>query len=224
VPLNGEVRVVEDVPTAFCSVMAEAWEDRANRGFTVALSGGETARACYERLADWAESPIDWMSTEVYWGDERCVPLDHPDSNYALAKDALFSHVGGVHALFPMLCDEGDDAYNLLVSSLGALDVVHLGVGVDGHTASIFPGSPAMTADPGRLVVANRDASGENPHPRMTLTFAGIRRARRAVVTISGSDKRDVFAALEAGEDLPAARIDAERVIWLVDHAAAGRT
>lgn len=222
--LKGEIRVVDDVPTAFCSVMADAWERRAGRGFTIALSGGETARACYERLADWPESPIDWMVAEVYWGDERCVPLDDPDSNYRLARDALLSHVGGVDALFPMICDEGDDAYNLLMSSLGGLDVVHLGVGADGHTAGLFPGSPALDADPGRLVVSNHDPSGNNAHRRMTLTFAGIERARLAVVTLAGEEKRDAFAALRAGEDLPAARIDAEQVVWLVDQVAAGET
>lgn len=220
--MEGELRIVDDVADAFRAVVAEAWETRPDRGFTVALSGGSTARRCYERLADWPESPVDWMAAEVYWGDERCVPLTDPDSNYRLAVEAFLSHVGGVHALFPMRCEEGDDAYNLLVTSLGMFDLVHLGVGADGHTASLFPGSPALSADPGRLVVANNDPSGANPHPRMTLTFAGIERARTVVVTVAGEEKRDVFAALRSGADLPANRIHAPRVIWLVDHAAAG--
>ena len=220
--MEGEVRVVDDVAAAFCDVMSGAWAQRSGRGFTVALSGGETARRCYERLADWPESPIDWMATEVYWGDERCVPFDHPDSNYRLAREALFSKVGGVHALFPMRCDDGDDAYHLLLSSLGTLDVVHLGVGADGHTASLFPGSPALEADPGRLVCRNEDPAGRNPHPRMTLTFSGIERARLAVVTVAGEAKRGVFTKLRDGADLPAAHIRAEQVVWLVDHDAAG--
>lgn len=220
--MRGEIRVVDDVAEAFCEVVADAWASRVGRAFTVALSGGSTARRCYERLADWTESPIDWMSTEVYWGDERCVPLDHPDSNYRLAVEALLSHVGGVHALFPMRAEDGDDAYNLLVSSLGMFDLVHLGVGSDGHTASLFPDSPALDADPGRLVVANVDPQGHNPHPRLTLTFGGIERGRVVVVTIAGEDKRAVVDALRAGTDLPANRIDAPKVIWLIDRAADG--
>ena len=220
--MHGEVQVVDDVAEAFCGVVADAWADRAGRGFTIALSGGETARRCYEHLADWEASPVDWMATEVYWGDERCVPFDDPASNYRLAREALLTKVAGVHALFPMRCDEGDDAYNLLWSSLGSIDLVHLGLGADGHTASLFPGSDALGADPGRLVVRNEDPSGVNPHPRMTLTFAGIARARLVVVTVSGEEKRQAFARVQAGADLPAGHVRAERMIWLVDHAAAG--
>lgn len=221
--MHGEVRVVDDVAAAFCEVVAEAWDQRAGRGFTVALSGGETARRCYERLADWDESPVEWMSTEVYWGDERCVPFDDPASNYRLAREALLTKVAGVHALFPMRCDDGDDAYNLLWSSLGSIDLVHLGLGADGHTASLFPGSSALVADPGRLVVSNSDPTGNNPHPRMTLTFAGIARARLAVVTVSGEEKRRAFQAVRAGADLPASHLRADRLVWLVDHDAAGQ-
>jgi 6-phosphogluconolactonase len=221
--VQGDVLVVDDVPGAFCDAVADAWSRRSGRGFTIALSGGETARACYERLADWPESPVDWMSTEVYWGDERCVPLDDPASNYRLAREALLTKVGGVHALFPMRCEDDDDAYHLLLSSLGSIDLVHLGLGTDGHTASLFPGSPALDADPGRLVVQNEDPTGANPHPRMTLTYAGIERAKLAVVTVAGAEKRDAFTAIRDGADLPAARIRAERVLWLVDPEAAGR-
>ncbi len=221
--MQGEVRIVDDVAAAFCDAAAEAWLGRGGRGFTIALSGGATARRCYERLADWPDSPIDWMATEVYWGDERCVPHDHPDSNYRLAREALLARVAGVHALFPMSCEEGeDDAYHLLLSSLGSIDLVHLGLGADGHTASLFPGSPALDADPGRLVAHNVDPSGTNPLPRLTFTFAGIERARLAVVTVSGEAKREAFAAIRGGADLPASRIRAERVVWIVDHAAAG--
>lgn len=220
--MHGEVRIVDDVAAAFCDAVAEAWTTRPGAGFTVALSGGETARRCYERLADSPTSPVDWMATEVYWGDERCVPLDHPDSNYLLARDALLANVGGVHALFPMRCEDGDDAYHLLVSSLGEIDLVHLGLGADGHTASLFPGSDALDADPGRLVVFNEDPKGNNPHRRMTFTFAGIQRGRRVIVTVSGEEKREAFTAVRDGADLPAARVRGDHVLWLVDHAAAG--
>lgn len=222
--VHGEVRVVDDVAVAFAETVADAWRARAGRGFSMALSGGETARRCYEFLASWQDSPIDWMATELYWGDERCVPLDHPASNYRLAADSLLSGVGGVHALFPMRADDGPDAYHLLLSSLGEIDVIHLGLGADGHTASLFPGSPALDADPGRLVVANEDPTDTNPYPRLTLTYAGIARGREVVVTVSGAEKAEAFDAVRRGVDVPASHIRAERVIWLVDPAAAGES
>ena len=173
-------------------------------------------------LSGVVSATVGWMQTELYWGDERCVPLDHPDSNYRMARSALLSGVGGVHALFPMRCDDGDDAYNMLVSSLGRIDVVHLGLGSDGHTASLFPDSAALDAHPGRLVMANVDPSGVNPHPRMTFTLGGIARGRTIVVTVSGAEKAEAFARVRDVGDVPGAAIAGDRVIWLVDEAAAG--
>jgi 6-phosphogluconolactonase len=100
---------------------------------------------------------------------------------------------------------------------------VHLGLGPDGHTASLFPGSEALDADPGRLVVFNEDPSGANPHRRMTLTYSGIARSRLVVVTVSGSSKQAALQAIVDGEDLPASRVTADRVVWIVDSAAAPR-
>jgi 6-phosphogluconolactonase len=156
----------------------------------------------------------------VYWGDERCVPHDHEDSNYLLAREALLDRVGAANATHLMRCAEVD-AYQLRVGDLGRFDLVHLGLGPDGHTASLFAGSEALEADPGRLVALNEDPSGRNPYPRMTLTLAGIARARLVVVTVEGEEKAEALAAVARGDDVPAARIEAERVVWLVDEAAA---
>jgi 6-phosphogluconolactonase len=221
--LHGELVVVDDVPGEFAERVIEAFHGRPHEGFSLAVSGGETARRCYERLADDAGSQIDWWKVDVYWGDERCVPSDSPDSNYRLVRDALLERVGAVNANFPMFCEEGADPYQLRLGELGRLDVVHLGLGADGHTASLFPGSEALDADPGRLVVMNDDPSGRNPHPRMTLTFAGIARARLAIVTVAGEEKRAAMARVQADDPTcPATRIRADRVLWIVDPAAAG--
>jgi 6-phosphogluconolactonase len=219
----GELVVVDDVPAEFAERVVEAYHARPNEGFSLALSGGDTARRCYQRLAEDADQQIDWWGVDVYWGDERCVPLDDEASNYRLGREALLERVGAVNANYPMRCEEGADPYQLRLGELGRLDLVHLGLGPDGHTASLFPGSAALDADPGRLVVMNEDPSGRNPHPRMTLTFAGIARARLALVTVSGESKREALARVAAGDpDCPATHVRADRVVWIADEAAAG--
>lgn len=220
--LHGELVVVDDVPGEFAERVIEAFHSRPHDGFSFAASGGETARRSYERLADDAGSQIDWWKVDVYWGDERCVPLDDAESNYRLVREALLARVGAVNANYPMRCEDGADPYQLRLGELGRIDLIHLGLGADGHTASLFPGSPALDADPGRLVVMNEDATGLNPYKRMTLTFAGIERARLVLVTVEGEAKREAMARIAAGDDLPGARIRGERVLWIVDPEAAG--
>ena len=220
--MNGELVVVDDVPGEFSERMIEAFHSRPSESFSVALSGGETARACYERLAADADTQIDWWKVDVYWGDERCVPLDHEDSNCRLAREALLERIGAANAVYPMRCEEGADPYQLRLGELGRFDVIHLGLGPDGHTASLFPGSSALDADPGRLVTITEDPTGRNPYQRMTLTMSGIARARLVLVTVAGEQKREALAAVVRGDDLPAGRVQAERVVWLADPAAAG--
>jgi 6-phosphogluconolactonase len=218
--MNGELIVVDDVPEAFTDTVIEAFRNRPNDGFTIALSGGGLARRCYEALADAADGAIDWWKVDVYWGDERAVPLDHPESNYRLAREALLERVGAANAVYPMECDRGADPYQLRVGEVGVFDLVHLGVGPDGHTASLFAGSPGLEADPGRLVVMNHDPSGENPLERMTFTFSAIARSRLALVTVSGERVAEAMAAIARGDDVPAARLDAPNLKWLADHDA----
>ncbi len=221
--IPGTVRVVDDVPEAFATEVIAAFGRRVNDVFSFALSGGDTARACYEALAGRGDQ-IDWWKVDFYWGDERCVPHDEPESNYFLAREALLDRVGAANATHLMRCAEGPEPYQLRLGELGHLDLVHLGVGADGHTASLFPESAALDSDPGRLVAMNDDPLGNNPYRRMTLTFAGIARARQVIVTVAGESKADAVARLAAGEDLPAAHIDAESVLWLIDREAAGAT
>jgi 6-phosphogluconolactonase len=221
--MNGELVVVDDVPGEFSARVMEAFATRPGDSFSIALSGGDTARECYERLAVDAAQRIDWWAVDVYWGDERCVPPDSPDSNERLVREALLERVGAANAVYPMRCDEGPDPYQLRVGEVGRFDVTHLGLGPDGHTASLFPGSSALDADPGRLVCLNSDPNARNPHRRMTLTLSGIARSRLVLFTVAGASKREALQAVVDGADLPAARVDAERVVWLVDPEAAPR-
>ncbi len=221
--MAGEVIVVDDVAPEFAERVIEAFHGRPGDGFSLVLSGGETARRCYERLATDGADQIDWWQVDVYWGDERCVPPDSVDSNERLVREALLERVGAANAVYPMRCEHGPDPYQQRIAQAGRLDLVHLGLGADGHTASLFPGSPALDADPGRLVVLNEDPSGRNRLQRMTLTYSGIARARVVVFTVAGAEKAEAFAAVRRGDpSCPATRVRAERVVWLVDRAAAG--
>ena len=227
--MHGELEVVGSVPEAFAPVVADHLT-RAGGG-PVFFSGGPTARACYDHLAATAGPggalAVPWGQVDAYWGDERCVPPDDPDSNHALTMAALLDRVGPVRSVHPMFTggdpDDAAGAYATGVSALPTLGLVHLGMGPDGHCASLFPGAPALDIDdPGRPVVATVDPTGTNPHPRLTLTLPAIARADLVVFTVSGAAKRDALARVRAGEDLPAGRVQARRVLWLVDAEAAG--
>lgn len=200
----GEIEYVEDVAVAFAALVA------AERPTTVALSGGSTARRCYEAVPSLP-------GATVLIGDERWVPPDHEDSNERLARDALLGRAGvaDVRSVWGAgtTIEAAADAYDAMVGDLGSIDLVHLGLGPDAHTASLFPGSPALEVTD-RYVVATGDDL--HPHPRVTLTFPGIALARLAVVTVEGEDKADAWQRVQAGDDVPGARIRAERVLWLV--------
>ena len=221
--IPGDLTVASDVPEAFSERVITAFNTRGHDTFSLALSGGSTARRCYERLAERSSGQLDWWKVDVYWADERCIPHDHEDSNYRLARESLLDRVGAANATHLMRCGDGSDPYQLRLGDLGRIDLIHLGMGPDGEVASLFPGSDALDADPGRLVAMTDDPSGRAPHHRMSLTLGGIARAHLVVVTVEGSEKADALAAVAAGDDLPAARITADQVVWLVDEAAAAQ-
>ncbi len=178
------------------------------------LSGGPTAQACYGVLATAGD--IDWSVVDIYVGDERVVPPDDEDANQRLIKESLIDRVGGVGSFSPMPTvgpiGECVAAYQRTMSDLvtgPGIDLVHLGMGPDGHTASLFPGAPTLDAEPGVLVLATEDPNGVNPHPRLTLTLPAINSARLAIFTVSGASKAAAVAALLRGDDLPASRVHA---------------
>jgi 6-phosphogluconolactonase len=214
--LHGELRVVEHVPRAFAALVAE--EGPAS----LALSGGSTARECYELLAD---ADVGWSEVDLFFGDERWVPVDDPESNEGMARHAFIDQVKP-RAVYSMrhagdTIEDAADAYDRLLRDHGPPGLVHLGLGPDGHTASLFPGSPALE-ERERLVVATGDEL--HPHPRLTLTFPALNESRLAVFTVAGVEKREALQRVKAGDDLPAAHVSAARVIWLVDEAANGST
>ncbi len=213
--MNGEIRVVEDVPQAFAALVAEV----APR--SIALSGGGTARSCYELLVG---ADVEWGEVSVLMGDERWVPVDDPDSNEGMARQAFLDQVKP-RAFSSMrdagkTIDEAASAYDSLLRELGPVGLVHLGLGPDGHTASLFPGSSALE-ERKRLVVPN-PGDATHPHDRLTFTFPAIAQAELAVFTVDGAEKQEAFGHVRAGDDVPAAHVTAQRVIWLVDAPAMG--
>ncbi|MFZ4516719.1 MAG: 6-phosphogluconolactonase, partial [Acidimicrobiia bacterium] len=168
--IPGSVQIVEHVPDAFANWCA------SHPFESFAISGGDTARRCYEQLA--VTNNIAWETIEVYISDERWVPVDDGDSNEGMARFACLDGVRpkAIHSLRHAAGGHGDihaaaDAYDALLRERLPVDVVHLGFGGDGHTASLFPNSPACQVTD-RYVVATGDDL--HPWPRLTWTFPAI--------------------------------------------------
>jgi len=223
--VNGSLVVVDDVASAFAQLVIDRIAAQSGTQFSMAFSGGATARACYDQLAVDGRSRVNWAIVDAWWGDERCVPLDDVDSNFRLVSEALLSKVSPLASVHPMRSDLTDpaDTYDRLVRSAPPMDLIHLGLGPDGHTASLFPSSEALTAPVDRLVVSNVDPLAHNPHKRLTFTYAGISRCRSAVVTVAGSAKTEALHRVLDGDlTAPASLLDVDDLIWLVDSAALG--
>lgn len=204
---------------------------------TLALAGGSTPRGLYEALsAEPYRSEVDWSRLQVFWSDERRVPPDHPASNYAMARESLLSRVpipdDAVHRirgeLEPAEAAALYEAEMRRVTSatLPRLDLVLLGMGADGHTASLFPDTPNLL-DERRLVVAT--VAPAEPRNRVSLTLRALNAAGVALFLVQGREKastlREVIQAgtAESSSRLPAAHVRPEhgRLVWLVDRAAA---
>jgi 6-phosphogluconolactonase len=211
--LFGTVQIVDDVPLAFARLVAD------EHPTSIALSGGTTAEECYAAIR--ATEP-DWSDVEVYFGDERFVDPSDPQSNEGMARRVLLDavHPRAIHSMYqPVPIEEAAARYDRLVRGAPPIDLVHLGLGPDGHTASLFPGSPTLD-EKERFVVAAGD--DKHPLPRLTFTFPAIAHSHLVVVTVAGEEKRDAIERIRAGEDLPGARIRGERVLWLGDRDAMG--
>ena len=204
--------------------------------FRVALSGGSTPKQVYPLLLESERRhAVDWARVELFWGDERSVPPDHPESNFGVAYQMLIAQLPNVRPdrVHRMPAEAPDIAaaalsyeseLRLAFGARGsvppAFDLIWLGMGPDGHTASLFPNTDALT-ESDRWVVANRVEAKDTW--RMTLTYPVLNAARQVLFVVTGADKADALRAIRAGgSGLPAERVTGDGVEWLVDAAAAG--
>jgi 6-phosphogluconolactonase len=208
--------------------------------FTIALSGGSTPKPLYERLADDSAvgRKLAWTKIHVFWGDERLAPPDHPESNYRLAYETLLSKVDAPLANVHRVRAENADAsqaaadyekelvrfFHLKPGELPRFDLVLLGMGADGHTASLFPDTPALH-EKERLVVANWIDKLQTY--RITLSVPVFNQAVQVMFLVSGEDKAETLREVLRGQPEPA-RFPAQlikpvhgRLLWLVDRPAA---
>jgi 6-phosphogluconolactonase len=199
--------------------------------FAVALSGGSTPKAIFERLAFQYKKQIDWSKVYLFWSDERAVPQDHPDSNYKMAIDSGFDLLAIPHNQIFRMKGEGDlhknaEEYQMLIKKnldSRLFDLVMLGVGEDGHTASLFPKTTAIEENE-RLVVANY--LPEKNSWRLTLTFACINQSEKSVIYAIGKSKESIVPLILKApirSAFPASAIGTSEhpALWILDEAAA---
>jgi 6-phosphogluconolactonase len=244
-PAVPDIRIHRDSQAwaeAAAEFVSEVGKDavRTNGRFLIALSGGTTPETLYRALTSPAFADrFDWSRTTFFFSDERCVPLDDPRSNYALAKKSLFTPLNIMPSQVYRMAGESSDpqaaafeyeqqlrlATKTSSSNQPSLDLVLLGLGEDGHTASLFPGATILR-DHQRVIAATQ--SPKDPPNRLTMTLAAINRASVILFLVTGIGKAGVVRAIldprtEAERQLPAALVSPEegRLIWFLDRAAA---
>jgi 6-phosphogluconolactonase len=237
--MSGEIVVLKDGSAIACH-MAE-WllgQALAKQGaFALGLSGGSTPKMLYALLASNAfRDRFPWDRTHLFFGDERFVPHDHPDSNYRMAWEAMIAHVpipasqvhpwqtdgdpkhGALHYADTLKRFYGGDTFD---PSRPLFDVQLLGLGEDGHTASLFPGVAAL----GERSAWTAAVIGAKPEPRLTLTYPALDSSRVVAFLVSGEGKRHILARAMAGDEaLPAVHVvPVGKRLFFTDEAAAAR-
>ena len=225
----------QEAASRLCEQAREAVLSRGR--FTVALSGGATPEGTYRLLArEPYRSQVPWDGVHLFWGDERCVAPDEAGSNYRLVNQILIEQVPippeNVHRIRGELTPQAATlAYrremeDFFCGPVPRFDLVLLGLGRDGHTASLFPGSDALQATGDMAITVEADYAGR-PAQRVTLTLPAINASRQALFLVSGEDKAEIVAEVlgSRGGSLPAGRVrpTAGELVWLLDEAAAGR-
>ncbi len=241
--MKGEVRIFKDVE-GLSRAAAELFVDQAVESirerdrFLIALNGGSTPTRLFQLLASDFRGRVEWKDVHVFWGDERCVPPGDPGSSYGEAREVLLRRVPipetNVHRVKGELgpADASQDYARVLKKFASPpfnwprFDLVFLGMGEDGHTASLFPGSPVEASEPTLPVTAHYQ---DRPANRVTLTPLVFNTARVIAFMAAGEKKAQTFAEVQSDrynpERYPAQRIAPQdgKLIWLVDEAAAGR-
>jgi 6-phosphogluconolactonase len=241
--MKPEVRIFKDLEGLSRSAaelfVQQAAQSIVERGrFLVALNGGSTPTRLFQLLGTDVREAIRWSEVHLFWGDERCVPADDPGSSYGQARDVFLSRVpipvSNIHRIKGELGPvESSKEYSLTLREFASspfewprFDLIYLGMGEDGHTASLFPGSPVGVSAPTMPVTAHYQ---DRPANRVTLTPIVFNSARLIVFMASGEKKAQTFAEVLSDrynlELYPAQRIqpDDGKLIWLVDEAAASK-
>ncbi|HEV2615584.1 MAG TPA: 6-phosphogluconolactonase [Candidatus Acidoferrales bacterium] len=204
----------------------------------IALSGGRTPEKAYELWSTEFREKMPWAKTHFFWGDERFVPANDPKNNYRMTRESLFRHIPtppeNIHPIETNFAqaDEAARAYEKVlrefISETGpSFDLMFLGVGGEGHTASLFPDSPALREEKRWVVGVKAPAE---PPVRVSLTFPILRRARVTYFLVAGPEKQEIVATLRRDasggiEKLPVEMVRPEgEMIWFLDRAAAGET
>ncbi len=242
-PDQAEIRILE-TPAELFQAAADEFAEAANATvqtqgkFTVALSGGSTPKGMFHLLTGEKFASLPWNKIYFFWGDERHVPPDHPDSNYRMAYEALLSKVPVPKENVFRVPTEGKDAdsaarayeetlktfFKLRPGEVPRFDLILLGMGPDGHTASLFPDSAALHEDK-RLVVANWVEKFKTY--RITFTYPVLNNAARVTFLVAGEDKAPALHEVLENKNsgLPAQQVRPKNgeLIWLVDRAAANQ-
>ena len=241
--MKADIRIFKDLEKLSLHA-AELFVEQAKQAikehdrFLVALNGGNTPTRLFQLLASDYRDKIDWSSTHIFWGDERCVPPMDAGSSYGQAKEALLQHVmipeNHVHRVQGELTPASASVEYVQTLKLFAendlefprFDLVYLGMGEDGHTASLFPGSPVDVTETVVPVTANYQ---DRPANRVTMTPLVFNQAHMVVFMATGDKKANTLAEVLSDrynpELYPAQRIDPKdgKLIWLVDEGAAGK-
>ncbi|HEY4183360.1 MAG TPA: 6-phosphogluconolactonase [Kofleriaceae bacterium] len=212
-----------DDPAALAAAAADDFIALIGEGvFHVALSGGSTPKVLFDELARRGRDALPWERVHLWWGDERCVPPGDPDSNFGMAEKHLIRPLDliNVHRMEGELAPELAAAkYSVeMIGALGAppvFDLVWLGLGTDGHTASLFPGTLALD-EKSRNVVPSISPANQK---RITLTFPALANARHTRFLVTGADKGPALDLVGLG-DVPAGKVAGADVQWFVDRAA----